>query len=45
MPSTAILSVNNIAQEGMRNYRFMESRLQTQYIMPRSLKFGINGQF
>jgi outer membrane receptor protein involved in Fe transport len=43
--ATAILSVNNIAQEGMRNYRFMESRLQTQYIMPRSLKFGINGQF
>jgi TonB-dependent receptor len=43
--ATVFLNVNNIAQEGLRNYMFMESRTRTQYIMPRSLKFGINGQF
>ena len=41
----SILNVNNIAQEGARQYMFMESRARSQWVVPRTLKFGLTGQF
>jgi TonB-dependent receptor len=43
--ATVFLNVNNIAQEGPRQYMFTESRTRSQWIVPRTLKFGVTGQF
>ena len=43
--ATLFLNVNNIAQEGPRQYMFMESRGRSMWIVPRTVKFGVTGQF
>lgn len=43
--STAFLSVNNLAEEGRREYIFDPSRVRSNWVIPRSLKFGVTGQF
>eukprot|EP01012_Entosiphon_sulcatum_P024943 TRINITY_DN30221_c0_g1_i1.p1 TRINITY_DN30221_c0_g1~~TRINITY_DN30221_c0_g1_i1.p1 ORF type:complete len:1042 (+),score=154.92 TRINITY_DN30221_c0_g1_i1:54-3128(+) len=43
--TTLFVSVNNIAQEGPRQYIFTESRNRSEWVVPRSLKFGVSGQF
>ena len=43
--ATLFLSVNNIQQEGVRQYVLIENRPRSQYVVPRSVKFGVNGQF
>jgi TonB-dependent receptor len=43
--TTAFLSVNNLAEEGRREYIFDPSRVRSNWVIPRSLKFGITGQF
>jgi hypothetical protein len=43
--TTAFLSVNNLAEEGRREYIFDPSRIRSNWVIPRSLKFGITGQF
>jgi hypothetical protein len=43
--ATLFLNVNNIAQEGPRQYIFNETRVRSQWVVPRALKFGITGQF
>ena len=43
--TTLFLNVNNIAQEGPRQYMFMESRVRAQWVVPRTLKFGVDGRF
>ncbi len=43
--TTLFMSVNNIAQEGRQEYIFNESRPRTMWVIPRTLKFGVTGQF
>ena len=43
--ATAFLSVNNLAEAGRREYIFDASRVRSNWTIPRTLKFGINGQF
>ncbi|MBI5382815.1 MAG: TonB-dependent receptor [Opitutae bacterium] len=43
--ATLFLNVNNIAEKAPRRYTFMESRTRSQWVTPRTLKFGITGQF
>ena len=43
--TTAFLSVNNLAEAGRREYIFDASRVRSNWVIPRSLKFGITGQF
>ena len=43
--ATAFISVNNIAQEGRSEYIYDPSRQRSNWVIPRSLKFGITGQF
>ncbi len=43
--ATLFFNVNNIAQEGPRQYMFQESRTRSQWIVPRTVKFGVTGQF
>ena len=43
--TTLFLNVNNLAQEGPRQYMFMESRVRAQWVVPRTLKFGVDGRF
>jgi len=43
--TTAFLSVNNLAEEGRREYIFDPSRVRSNWVIPRSLKFGVTGQF
>ena len=43
--ATLFLNVNNIAQEGPRQYTYLEGRTRSLWIVPRSVKFGVTGQF
>ncbi|WP_414661905.1 TonB-dependent receptor [Horticoccus sp. 23ND18S-11] len=43
--TTVFLNVNNIAEEGPEQYTFIESRIRSAWTVPRSLKFGVTGQF
>ncbi len=43
--ATFFLNVSNIAQEGARQYTYLESRVRSQWVVPRALKFGIDGRF
>ncbi len=43
--TTAFLSMSNLAQEGRREYIFDPSRVRSTWVIPRSIKFGIRGQF
>ncbi len=42
---TVFANLNNIAQEGPRRYIFTESRVRSQWVVPRSVKIGVSGQF
>jgi hypothetical protein len=41
----AFISLNNIAQQGPEEYMFEQTRTRSIWIVPRTLKFGITGQF
>jgi len=43
--TTLFLSLNNIDQQGARQYMFNESRTRSQWVVPRALKFGVTGSF
>ena len=43
--ATLFLNVNNLAQQGPEQYTFIESRQRAHWVVPRSLKFGVTGQF
>ncbi|MSU24229.1 MAG: TonB-dependent receptor [Opitutus sp.] len=43
--ATLFLNVNNFAQEGSRQYTYLESRPRVQYVVPRAIKFGVDGKF
>jgi TonB-dependent receptor len=43
--TSAFLSVSNLAEAGRREYIFDVSRVRSNWVIPRSLKFGISGQF
>ena len=43
--ATLFVSLNNIEQQGPERYTFQEDRTRSVYIVPRSIKFGVNGQF
>lgn len=43
--TTLFLSVNNINQNGPRQYVYTEDRQRSEWIVPRSVKFGVTGQF
>jgi len=43
--ATAFLSVNNLAEEGRQEYIFDPSRVRSNWTIPRTLKFGVSGQF
>lgn len=43
--ATLFLNLNNFTEEGARQYTYMESRHRLQYIVPRTIKFGVTGQF
>jgi outer membrane receptor for ferric coprogen and ferric-rhodotorulic acid len=43
--ATLYLSVNNIEQQGPERYTYQADRTRSVYIVPRSVKFGVNGQF
>jgi len=41
----AFISLNNIAQQGPEEYMFEQTRTRSIWVVPRTLKFGITGQF
>lgn len=43
--ATLFLNLNNIEQEGPERFTYIESRPRSLWIVPRSLKFGVTGQF
>jgi iron complex outermembrane recepter protein len=43
--ATLFFNINNIAQEGAEQYTFLESRHRSGWIVPRTVKFGVTGQF
>jgi hypothetical protein len=43
--TTLFLSLNNIDQQGSRQYLYDETRTRSQWVVPRALKFGVTGQF
>jgi TonB-dependent receptor len=43
--TTLFMSLNNIEQSGPREYIYNESRPRSLWIVPRTLKFGVTGQF
>jgi outer membrane receptor for ferrienterochelin and colicin len=43
--ATAFLSVSNLAQEGRSEYFYIPERIRSNWTIPRSLKFGVTGQF
>ena len=43
--ATLFLNLNNLEQEGAQQYTYTESRHRSLWIVPRSLKFGVTGQF
>jgi iron complex outermembrane recepter protein len=43
--ATLYASINNIEQQGPERYTFQSDRTRSVYIIPRSIKFGVNGQF
>jgi TonB-dependent receptor len=42
---TVFLNLNNFAQEGMRQYTYLASRVSLDRLSPRAIKFGVTGQF
>jgi iron complex outermembrane receptor protein len=43
--TTAFISVNNYAEEGREEYIYIPSRTRSIWNIPRSIKFGVTGQF
>ena len=43
--ATLYLSLNNIEQQGPERYTYQADRTRSVYIIPRSIKMGVNGQF
>lgn len=43
--STLFVSLNNLEQQGPERYTFEPNRTRSVFIVPRSIKFGISGQF
>ena len=43
--ATLYTSINNIEQQGPERYTFQEDRTRSVFIVARSIKFGVNGQF
>jgi TonB-dependent receptor len=43
--TTAFLSMSNLAQEGRQEYYYIPERVRSNWVIPRSLKFGVTGQF
>ena len=43
--ATLYLSINNIEQQGAERYTYDPDRTRSVYIAPRTIKFGLNGQF
>jgi TonB-dependent receptor len=43
--ATLFASINNIEQQGPERYTYTAERTRSVYIVPRSIKFGVNGQF
>jgi iron complex outermembrane receptor protein len=43
--ATLYVSLNNIEQQGPERYTFQADRTRSVYVVPRSIKFGVNGQF
>ena len=42
---TAFFNLNNFAQDGMRQYTYLESRTSLDRLSPRAVKVGVTGQF
>ena len=43
--TTLFLSVNNLSEEGPEQYTFQPGRVRSDWVVPRSVKFGVTGQF
>ena len=43
--ATVFLNVNNITEQGQERYTGYANRHRTSWIVPRSVKFGVTGQF
>lgn len=43
--TTLFVNVNNVTEQGPREYIFDASRPRSEWIVPRSVKFGVTGQF
>jgi TonB-dependent receptor len=43
--ATLFLNVNNITEQGQKRYTWTESRHRSEWIVPRSVKIGVTGQF
>ena len=43
--TTLFVNVNNLEEEGARQYTFIPSRPRSEWIVPRAVKFGVTGQF
>jgi TonB-dependent receptor len=43
--TTLFLNLNNITEEGARQYTYYPDRARSEWITPRSVKFGVSGQF
>ncbi|MDO8541840.1 MAG: TonB-dependent receptor [Opitutaceae bacterium] len=43
--ATLYLSMYNIEQEGQERFTYQADRTRSVYVVPRSIKFGVNGQF
>jgi outer membrane receptor protein involved in Fe transport len=43
--ATLFANVSNLAEEGRQEYIFSPSRVRSEWVIPRSLKFGVTGRF
>jgi TonB-dependent receptor len=43
--ATLFLNINNLNQEGAKQYTFSPDRPRSQWIVPRAVKFGVDGRF
>lgn len=43
--NAVFLNVSNLTEEGRNEYIFVPSRMRSEWVIPRALKFGVNGRF
>ena len=43
--ATLFLSINNLRQQGPEQYTYLETRARAHWVVPRTLKLGVTGQF